>query len=180
MKTTLTIFYLFISFLTFAQDKEMLEYVNLYRKTNKKTELKLSNSLTNISVEQNKKIIIDDSLSHSHKSSEIVVMGKNLPSTVETKMEFYIFVESMGIKYMEPKTDAEAIKYTKLYCLFLFDKSPNHKNILLGDYTNVGLDIVIENVKYKSNEVVVNGQVVKFNKIKSHYTVDFYCVVNFN
>lgn len=179
MKKLLFIF-AFITTTVFAQDAEMFNYINLYRKHNGKKEVKLSETLTTISVEQNKKIISEDSLSHSHKASEIAVMGENLPSTMAIKTEFYLFVESLGLKYVDPKTDEEAITSTKLYCLFLFDKSPKHKDILLGDYTNIGFDIVINNIKFKPNEMVVNGQVVKFNKIKSHYMVDFYCVANFN
>jgi len=179
MKNLLLIFVL-VTTSVFGQDVEMFNFINLYRKQNGKKELKLSESLSTISVEQNKKIVADDTLSHSHKTSEIAVMGKNLPSTMETKTNFFMFVESLGITYKEPRTDEEAVKYTKLYCLFLFNESPKHKDILLGDYTNIGFDLIIENVKFKSNEVVVNGQVVKFNKIKSHYTVDFYFVTNFN
>lgn len=180
MKTILVIFYILSVTRLFGQDIEMLDYINHYRKHNGKTELKLSKELSSISVEQNKKIMTEDSLSHSHKSSEIVTMGKNLPSTDESKNAFMSFVKSIGLKYVEPTTNDEAIKYFKLYCLFLFDKSPKHKEILLGNYANVGLDFVVNNISYKSNEIVVNGKTVKFNKIKSHYIGKFYCVVNFN
>ena len=181
MKTIITAILLFLSVsIIFGQDTEMFNFINLYRKHNGKKELKLSTDLSKISVEQNNKIITEDSLSHSHKTSEIAVMGKNLPSTVESKLDFYLFIESLGIKYVEPKTEEEAIKNAKLYCLFLFDKSPKHKNILLGDYTNVGFDIVIKDVIYKSNKIVVNGVETEFKKIKSHYLVKFYCVANFN
>ncbi len=165
----------------FAQDIEMLKYISIYRKHFNKKSLVFSKDLSKISIEQTQKIIADDSLSHSHKASEIAVMGKNLPSTADSKLNFMIFVEKiMGIKYEEPKTDEDAIKHVKLYCLYLFDKSPEHKNILLGDYTNVGFEIITNNIKYKSNEFIVNGQVVKFKNIKSHYVVEFYFVANFN
>ena len=130
MKKLLLIFVL-ISSSVFGQDNEMLDFINLYRKHNGKKELKLSESLTSISFEQNKKIISEDSLSHSHKSSEIAVMGKNLPSTMETKTDFFMFVESLGITYKEPKNDEEAVKYTKLYCLFFVHTFLTFTNLIV-------------------------------------------------
>jgi hypothetical protein len=174
----LKIFLLFVTNLS-AQDTEMVTYVNLYRKHFKKSELKLSDKLTEIAIEQNKIIMSNDSLSHSHKASEIATMGKNLPFTYESKQQFISFLKVLGIKYIEPKTNEEAKKYIKLYCLFLFDKSRKHKSILLGDYNKFGLDIVINSVSYKSTEMVVNGKIIKFDKIKNHYTAKFYCVVDF-
>lgn len=177
----LVIFIALLSNTLFAQDTEMFNYINIYRKKCGEKSLVISKDLTKIAIEQNKIIITEDSLSHSHKASEIAVMGKHLPSTVDTKLDFIVFVESfMDMTYEEPKTEDNAVKYVKLYCIYLFDKSPKHKSILLGDYTNIGFDIVINNVKFKSNEFVVNGQVVKFKNIKSHYLVDFYCVADFN
>lgn len=179
MKTTIILFFLLIVANLFAQDAEMVNYVNLYRKHFKKSELKLSDKLTEIALEQNRIIISNDSLSHSRKASEIATMGKNLPATDESKKEFSNFLKVLGVKYVEPKTNEEATKYIKLYCLFLFDKSPMHKSILLGDYEKFGLDIVINSVTYKSNETVLNGKVIKLNKIKSHYYAKFYCVIDF-
>ncbi len=181
MRLVLYISLIFITQSVFCQDIEMLGFINKYRKQSGKKELSLSKDLTVISVEQTKKIIKDDSLSHSHKTSEIATMGKNLPSTVDSKLDFCVFVESvMGIKYEEPKTDEDVIKIVKLYCLYMFDKSPKHKSILLGDYKNVGFEIITNNIKYKSNDVTINGKVVTFKNIKNHYLVDFYCVVNFD
>ena len=177
----LLIFIALLSNTLFAQDTEMFNYINIYRKHCGKKPFVISKDLTKTAIEQNKIIITEDSLSHSHKASEIAVMGEHLPSTVDTKLDFIVFVESfMGMTYEEPKTEDNVVKYVKLYCLYLFDKSPKHKSILLGDFTNIGFDIVINNIKFKSNEVVVNGQVVKFKNIKSHYLVDFYCVADFN
>jgi hypothetical protein len=177
----LLIFIVILSNTLFAQDIEMFNYINIYRKHFGKKSLVISKDLTNISIEQNKIIITEDSLSHSHIASEIAVIGEHLPSTNQITLEFSNFVESvMGMKYEEPKTEENVIKYVKLYSLYLFDKSPNHKSILLGNHTNIGFDIVIDNVKQKSNEVVLNGKVVKFKNIKSNYLVDFYCVADFN
>lgn len=177
----LLIFIALLSNTLFAQDIEMFNYINIYRKHYGKKSLVISKDLTNISIEQNKIIITEDSLSHSHKASEIAVMGEHLPSTNQITLEFSNFVESvMGMKYEEPKTEENVIKYVKLYSLFLFNKSPKHKSILLGDYVNVGFDIIMNNIKFKSNEFILNGQVVKFKNVKSHYLVDFYCVADFN
>jgi hypothetical protein len=177
----LLIFIVLLSNTLFAQDIEMFNYINIYRKHFGKKSLVISKDLTNISIEQNKIIITEDSLSHSHIASEIAVMGEHLPSTNQTTLGFSIFVKSvMGIIYEEPKTEDDVVKYVKLYSLYLFDKSPNHKKILLGDYTNIGFDIIIDNIKYKSNKVVVNGKTFEFKNIKSHYLVDFYCVADFN
>lgn len=175
----ITILFLFLSSLLIAQDAEMVKYVNIYRKHFKKNKLTLSDKLTKIAVDQNKIIIKTDSLSHSHKASEIATMGYNLPATIESKMDFFTFVKSLGVKYVEPKTEEEAITSFKLYCLFLFDNSPMHKSILLGDYKEFGLDIVINNIKYVSTEFIVNGQVISFNKIKNHFDGNFYCVIDF-
>jgi len=177
----LIIFIVLISNTLFGQDTEMFNYINIYRKHFGKKCLVISKDLTKIAIEQNKIIISDDSLSHSHKASEIAVMGESLPSSLNINLDFVIFVKSvMGITYEEPKTEDDVIKYVKLYSLYLFDKSPNHKKILLGDYTNIGFDIIIDNIKYKSNKVVVNGKTFEFKNIKSHYLVDFYCVADFN
>lgn len=165
--------------LVLAQDAEMVKFINLYRVKHGKNKLTVSEKLTKISVEQNEVIIADDSLSHSHKSDEIVVMGKNLPATDKVKSKFILFVKSLGLKYVEPKTEYEVITNVKLYCIYLFENSPEHKKILLGEHTNIGLDIVIRDIKFKSNEMILNGQSVSFKNIKSHYNVKFYCTVNF-
>ena len=165
--------------LVLAQDSAMVEFINLYRIKHGKNKLTVSEKLTKISVEQNEVIIADDSLSHSHKSSEIVVMGKHLPATEKSKAMFIAFVKSLGLEYIEPKTEAEVITNTKLYCIYLFDNSPEHKKILLDKHKNIGLNIVIRDINFKSNEMVLDGQVVKFKNIKSYYNVKFYCTVNF-
>lgn len=175
----IAILFLFLTSTIIAQDDEMINYVNLYRKHFKKNKLTLSDNLTKIAIEQNKIIISDDSLSHSHKASEIATMGENLPFTDETKQQFISFLKVLGIKYIEPKTNEEAKKYFKLYCLYLFDKSPKHKSILLGEYDKFGLDIVINSISYVSTETVINGKVIKLNKIKNHYHAEFFCIIDF-
>lgn len=165
------LFLLILSTSLFAQDAEMLEYLNQYRIFNGKDTLIWSNNLSKISAEQTKKIIKQDSLSHSHKETEIAVMGNSLPIQSE---RFNSFLKNQfKIDHVD---SSESIKCCKLYIIYLFDSSAKHKQILLGDYKYIGFDLVIKDIEFKRETIKLGGKTISF---KPTCKVDFYSVMDF-
>jgi len=178
MKKIIIIIFLSTSTNLFAQDVDMVDFVNRYRIANGKDVLNTSKELTKIAIAQTKVNVNQDSLTHSHLINEIATMGHSLPTTAVSKDNFTKFlINTFKIKYVEPKTEFEVVKYTKLYAMYLFDKSPVHKKILLGDYNTIGLDIVIKDIKHKTNVIIIGGKIFEYNKMINHYEVKFYSVI---
>jgi hypothetical protein len=164
------IFLLILSTSLFAQDAEMLGYLNQYRISNGKDTFIWSNNLSKISTDQNQTIIKQDSLSHSHKETEIAVMGKSLPIHSD---RFICFLKNQfKIDHVD---SSKLIKCCKLYIIYLFDSSTKHKQILLGDYKYIGFDVVIKDIEFKQETISLGGKTISF---KPTCKVDFYSVMN--
>lgn len=179
MKKIVIIIFLATSTNILAQDIEMFDFVNKYRVANGKNTLTVTKELTKIAVNQTNTIIYQDSITHSHLINEIATMGHSLPTTAATRDKFINFLlVNFNIVYVEPKIESEVVKYTKLYVIYLFDKSPVHKTILLGDYKTIGLDVVIKDIKHKTNVIIIGGKKFEYNNMINHYDVNFYSVIN--
>ena len=180
MKNLIIAIFITISTSIFAQDTEMLGFINQYRSFNGKSVLVWSCDLAKVSKAQTAVIIKQDSLSHSHVTTEIATMGTSLPSTSDEKTKFTLFLKSVfGIEYTEPKNDTDVVKYVKLYAIYMFDQSPKHKAILLGNYKSIGFDVVTNNIKFKSNVIKIGDKSVEYKNFVSHYEVKFCVVMNF-
>jgi hypothetical protein len=83
-----------------------------------------------------------------------------------------------NIQYVEPKNDSEVITIVKLYVIYMFDNSPKHKAILLGDYKYVGIDLAIKDIKHKSNSIMINGKKIVLKNFADYYEVKFYSVLD--
>jgi len=166
------IFLLILSTSLFAQDAEMLEYLNQYRISNGKDTLIWSDNLSKISTDQNQTIIKQDSLSHSHKETEIAVMGKSLPINSDRFNDFLKNKFKIDHIHMD---SSELIKFCKLYIIYLFDSSAKHKQILLGDYNYIGFDLVIKDIEFKRETIKLGGKTISF---KPTCKVDFYSVMD--
>ena len=179
MKYIFIIFFSVLSSLSFAQDIEFMHYLNVYRKHHEKKTFTWSPSLGKIASDQNFKNELQDSLSHSHLSSEIATMGTCLPACKSTKDDFIAFLKSeFGLEYKEPKTNNEVARLVKIYVIYMFDKSPKHKKILLGNYENIGYHFIIKDINYVSNTVTIGGETIELKKFMSYYEVKFFFVVN--
>jgi hypothetical protein len=111
---------------------------------------------------------------------EIATMGTTLPATQDSKDKFAEFLKStFNIDYVDPKNDSDVIKMVKLYVIYMFDKSPKHKAILLGEYKYVGFDLVIKDIKHKPNTLTINGKTIVFKNFSDYYKVMFYSVFDF-
>lgn len=180
MKNLIAVIFIILSTNVLAQDVEMLTFVNQYRTFNGKQPFVWSSELAEVSKNQTNTIVNQDSLSHSHITSEIATMGKSLPSTVDLKAKFVEFIKTVfDIDYVEPENDSAVVTYVKLYSIFMFDQSPKHKAILLGDHKYIGFDVVACNIAHKSNTVTIGGKTVEYKKFVSHYEVNFCVVMNF-
>jgi len=180
MKNLIIVLFITISTSIFAQDIEMLGFINQYRSFNGKSALVWSCDLAKISKTQTAVIIKQDSLSHSHVTTEIATMGHSLPSTNNEKTNFITFLKNVfGVDYLESKNDTDVVKYVKLYSIYMFDQSPKHKAILLGNYKSIGFDIVISDIKFKSNIIKIGDKSVEYKNFVNHYKVNFYVVMNF-
>lgn len=179
MKYILVIIFSAISFLTSAQDIEFMHYLTVYRKHHEKKALTWSPILAKIASDQNFMNEAQDSLSHSHLSSEIATMGTCLPACKATKDDFIAFLKSeFGIQYKEPKTNNEVARLVKIYVIYMFDKSPMHKKILLGNYKKIGYHFIIKDINYVSNTVTIGGETIELKKFMSYYEVKFFFVIN--
>lgn len=180
MKRLLTITFVILSLSASAQDIELMSIINAYRIHNNKPVLYWSKDMADIAVDQTKFIILRDSLTHSHLAPEIATMGTTLPATQENKNKFAEFLKStFNIEYVEPTNDSDVVKMVKLYVIYMFDKSPKHKAILLGDYKYVGFDLEIKNIKHKPNTVTIGGKTIILKKFADYYEVKFYSVIDF-
>jgi hypothetical protein len=161
MKYIFIIFFSVLSSLSFGQDIEFMHYLNVYRKHHEKKTFTWSHSLGKIASDQNFKNELQDSLSHSHLSSEIATMGTCLPACKSTKDDFIAFLKSeFGLEYKEPKTNNEVARLVKIYAIYMFDKSPKHKAILLGNYKYIGFDLVIRDITYKPTTIPIGAPII--------------------
>lgn len=165
----------------FAQNTEMINYINQYRVANGKKTLLISKKLTEIAENQNSINIKQDSINHSHIVSEVATMGHSLPTTNIEKDKFVRFLKNnFNITYLEPKTNEDVVKYVKLYIIFLFDSSTKHKSILLGNYKSIGVSIDIKDIEHKTNTIKIGSKTFVFENMISHYKVNFYTTIDFN
>ena len=180
MKRLFTFIFLILSLAASAQDIELMSYVNAYRIHYNKPILSWSKNMTDIAKDQTQVIILQDSLSHSHLAPEIATMGTTLPATQANKDMFAEFLKTtFNIDYVEPKNDSDVNKMVKLYIIYMFDKSPKHKAILLGNYKYIGFDLVIRDIKYKPNTITIGGKTIILKKFTEYYEVKFYSVFDF-
>lgn len=159
----------------YAQDAMFIGLVNAYRDSYNKEPLLWCENLSEISKNQNKRIILENRLFHSGLTSEISTMGTSLPFTDEEIEKFSKFLKKrFNLEYRKPLTEYDANMYAKFYAIYLFDASPLHKNILLGDYKKFGFDIAIKDIEFKPNYSVLNDK-----KNNSYLKLKFYFVLNF-
>jgi len=179
MKYIILAFFIFMSHVSFSQDIEFMHYLNVYRKHHNEKKFTWSPSLGKIASDQNFINEKQDSLSHSHLTSEIATMGTCLPACKTSKDEFIAFIKSeFGINYTEPKTNNEVARLVKLYAIYMFDKSPKHKKILLGNYDKIGYHFIIKDINYVPNTVTIGGETIDLKNFISYYEVKFFFVVN--
>jgi uncharacterized protein YkwD len=180
MKRLFTFALLILSLAASAQDIELMSNINAYRIHYNKPTLSWSKDVADIAVEQTNFIILQDSLSHSHLAPEIATMGTTLPATQTDKDNFAKFLKStFNIDYVEHNNDSDVNKMVKLYIIYMFDKSPKHKAILLGDYKYVGFGLVVKDIKHKPNTVTIGGKTIILKRFADYYEVKFYSVFDF-
>jgi hypothetical protein len=171
---------LFIFGELYAQDAMFIGLVNAYRDSYNKEPLLWCENLSEISKNQNKRIILENRLFHSGLKSEIVTMGTSLPFIDEDIQKFSKFLKKrFNLEYREPLTEYDANVYTKIYAIYLFDCSPIHKSILLGDYKKFGFDIVIKDIEFKPNYIVINNEKINLKNRYSYFKLKFYFIINF-
>ena len=188
MKNLIAVILILVSSVTFGQDTAMLGFINQYRTAHGKGVVKVSTKLTDIAITCNKANIDKDTLVHTKivntsATGEIINKGKRLPASPAEKAEFGKFIKSFfGLAYVEPTTEAEVITYAKLYILYMYDQSSGHKAILLGNFTNVGFDTMIKDIKQhaKPNSIVIAGKVYEHKNVLNYYHVTFYSTIDFN
>jgi uncharacterized protein YkwD len=157
MKGFITILLVLLTSVSVGQNSSLMRYINEYRVVNGKTSVTITDELSEISLSQAKKIVSDDSLSHSGGD------------------------KNFDIEYGNPESSYfDVEKFATLYVVFLFSKSPKHNAIMLsGDVTTGGTAMYIsDNVEYKSNKRVIGGKTYEFSKIVSHVEVNFVGVLN--
>lgn len=188
MKNLLTLIFISISTLLFGQDSEMLGFINQYRMAHGKTIVSVKDKLTDISINCNNLNATNDTLIHTKISNtivdgEIITKGDALPASVDAKINFGLFLKDIfKIEYVEPKTNVEVITYTKLYIIYMYNQSKAHKAILLGEYSNVGFNTIIKDIKKhnKPKPIVVSGKTYTHKNYLEYYEVKFYSAVDFN
>lgn len=153
---------------------------------NSKTPLKESSELNTISYNQTLAQIKADSLYHSKINIyECSATGTSLTPTFEDKTNFSAFIlKYFNLVYKDPaitKNEKDILDYTTLYVIYLWDKSPEHKKILLKDnVTHFGISTMVKNITYKSNQITLNGVVFQSRTFINHYDLSFYSTLEIN
>lgn len=185
MKKQLITLFLLLSF-TFvkSQDSQLFNDLNTYRIVNGKDPLKWSDKLNKISVKQAETICKKDSLFHSRTDSyECIAKGNSLAGTKEEKKNFTIFLKKyFKNEYKDPaetKNQNDVYKYILLYIVYLWDKDPAHREILLTDDVEIGsVCVILNEMKLKLNKITINGQTTEFKNFINYYEIKFYVVFN--
>lgn len=182
----ITIILVFVSFLTFGQDKEMFDYINTYRIKNGVKSLKWSNDLSKISTSHNDSLVSKDSLYHSGTDTYENCAGGNIWCTPITPNEMKGFNSFLNKYYnitFNPMDTTDFNKFIKLQVIYMWTKSHNHnKNILRSDVKYGSVAIYINNYIFIDNkkEVTLFGvtKSVVFNEISPHYKGTVYSTLN--
>lgn len=178
--TTFIILNLFLE----AQNGKLFNYLNQYRSANGKESVEWSEKLNKISENQTQLMYENDSVFHSGKNVyECILKGINLTPTFSDKSDFALFLKkNFGIEYKDPaesENTNNVEEYLLYYTIYLWDKEPLHKSIMLADNVKDGsINIFIKSIKYKSNKVFINGRVMEHKKIISHYDCIWYSTLN--
>jgi len=179
MKKVFFIFSLLSTMTSYSQDFEMLNFINIYRINNGCESLIYSEHLEKIAKNQNSVNILTDSVSHSHKASEISLKGCSLPVTKDKQQNFNNFLQKFfKIEYIEPKKESEVLTFIKLYSIYLFSTSKSHNKILLGEYKYIGFDVYIKNIKFVKNKITLGNKTYTIDKLINYYKTDFYVVID--
>jgi len=184
MRILIIILFMFSYFISFSQDKELFEYVNIYREHHNLKKINWSDDLCLISIEQTNKIKNDDSLSHSHKETyENVVMTNALPNSISMEKSFKIFCKEYfkyDYKFDKNISYCELNSISRMYIVFLWHNSDSHKKILLKKGVKIGSceSYVDSNYTIFNNKITVGGVTKTFSKLPSHYKVKIYSTLN--
>lgn len=187
MKNLLIIIATILTFTTQAQDIEMFGFINQYRAAHGKKALVISDKLTSIATACNENNSSNDTLIHTKltktvSTGEICTMSKSLPITRETKEIFIKFIKAnFNLVYVEPTTNEEVIKYAKLLSIYNFDQSPAHKKLLLSDVTNLGFNVICQNIKKGAPATrTIAGKTYTFKNLTESFKFDCFVTIDFN
>ncbi len=167
-----------------AQNASLFIYINQYRVANGKSQIEWSTKLNKISETQTDKMNEYDSVFHSKQNVyECVLKGITLTPTPEDKEEFTKFLSKyFHISYDDPavtKNSDIAEKYLPYYTIYMWDKDPAHKDIMLTDNVKEGsCNMIVKSLTYKSNKVLIGTVLLEYKKIISHYDAIWFVTLN--
>ena len=183
MKKLILILFL-ITNLSWAQDGELFIYLNQYRNANNRESVKWSYKLDKISESQITKMYNADSVFHSNQNVyECVLKGISVTPTISDKSDFALFLKkNFNLEYKDPantKNDNAVEKYILYYTIYMWDKEPTHRAIMLMDKVKEGsISLFIKSIKFKSNKVFINGKVIEHKRIIDHYDCEWFATLN--
>jgi hypothetical protein len=183
MKRVISVLMVLLTTLSFAQDKELFDFVNIYRVKNGVNKLSWSDELCEISKSQNKIITESDSLSHSHTHTyEVCVGGPNSATPITNKelISFNNFLSNYYKLQFSPENVGDSLNvFIKLHFVYKWSISPSHNKIILLPGLEYGsVDSFIGDLKLVDNKLKIGGQVIKSNKIIPNYKGKTYATFN--
>tara|TARA_B110000503_G_C7073572_1_gene381896 strand:- start:67 stop:627 length:561 start_codon:yes stop_codon:yes gene_type:complete len=184
MRITLILSTILFCFTSFSQDKELFEYINIYRETNGLKKLKWNNELLKISIKQNNDIRIYDSLFHSHKDTyENILKSNAVPNTLKMEIDFKVFCKkyfNYDYRFNSNIDNDKLNSISKMYIVFLWDNSELHKNNMLREDVKIGScdSFVGNDYVVFNNTITIGGLSRSFSNLPSHYKVEIYSTLN--
>lgn len=184
MKVIITVFTLFLTLFSLAQDKELFGYINQYRVGNGLSEIKWDNKLSELSISQNKEISESDSLFHSRKNTyENLVKSDGVPHDLSLESKFKKFCKKYfdyDYSFKKDIKTEELHKICKMYAVFMWDNSKHHKeNLLRSEIVKGSVDSFIsDDFESVSNTITIGGVTKTFSNTPSHYKIKFYATLN--
>jgi hypothetical protein len=184
MKFIITVFITLLTLFSVAQDKELFNYINQYRVGNGLDEIKWDNKLSELSITQNKKIVDSDSLFHSRKNTyENLVKSEGIPHDLKLESKFKKFCKkyfNYDYSFKKDVKTEELHKICKMYIVFMWDNSKNHRDNLLRDEIVKGSvdSYISSDFEVVSNTITIGGVTKTFSNTPSHYKIKFYATLN--
>jgi len=173
---------LLISPQSFAQDKELFDFVNDYRIANGVKAVEWDEGLYEISKANTAEMVTNDSLMHSGTNTfECAVRDFTLTPTETSRVSFESFLSKyFDLDYPKPPcAEEDVIKFILLYVVYAWHSSPDHRKVMLADDVDGGsTSINIGDISLKKNYKTIGGKIVFLKKFITQYEVNHFATLN--
>ena len=187
MKWLYVIFFtvFFIPLFSFSQDRELFDYVNLYRKSHGLKKVKWDDNLAKISISHTDSMQKNDSIYHSHKNTyENCFITSSLLTNKNRWNEFNRFCKTYFNYEVKIEKDPQKYKIEslfKMYTVFVWHKSKVHRKNMLQRNVKIGacdINFGEEFGYFLLSEFKSNTKLNATTNMHSHYYIKMYATLN--